>query len=129
MLNDVIANMLSSMKNAERAGKDELMFNPVSTLGTSILKIMKDNDYIKDFEAIEDGKGGVYRIILLKKINDCNVIKPRFPVTKDDFQKWERRFLPAEGFGTIIISTPKGIMTHVEAKKKKTGGRLIAYVY
>lgn len=129
MLNDVIANMLSSMKNSERSGKEELMFSPVSTLGTSILRIMKDNDYIKDFEAIEDGKGGVYRILLLKKINDCNVIKPRFPVAKDEFQKWERRFLPAEGFGTIIVSTPKGIMTHVEAKKKKTGGRLIAYVY
>jgi len=129
MLNDVLANMLSSIKNSERSGKNEVMFGPVSKLGTNVMKIMKNHGYLKDFEAIEDGKGGVYRIFLTKKINDCNVIKPRFPVTKDDFVRWERRFLPAEGFGIIIVSTSKGIMIHSEAKKKKIGGRLIAYVY
>ena len=129
MLNDVLANMLSSIKNSEKAGKNEVMFGPVSKLGTTVMKIMKDNGYLRDFEAIENGKGGIYRILLSKKINDCNVIKPRFPVTKDDFVKWERRFLPAEGFGIIIVSTPKGMMIHSEAKKKKVGGRLIAFIY
>ena len=126
---DVLANLLSAMKNAERAGKDELLFSPVGNLPTSVLMIMKEHGYVKDFEAIQDGKGGLYRIDLAKKINDCNVIKPRFPVTKDDFVKWERRFLPAEGFGIIIVSTSQGVMIHSEAKKKGIGGKLIAYVY
>lgn len=129
MLNDVLANMLSAVKNAERTGKEEVMFNPVSRLATSVLMIMKEGGYIGEFEAIEDGRGGIYRITLLGKINDCNVIKPRFPVKKGDFVKWERRFLPAEGFGIIVVSTPQGVMTHVQAKQKATGGKLIAFVY
>lgn len=129
MLNDVLANMLSSIKNAERIGRDELMFAPVGKLPTGVLMIMKKHGYVKDFEAIEDGKGGLYRITLTKKINDCNVIKPRFPVKKDDFTSWERKFLPAEGFGIIIVSTSQGVMVHSEAKAKGLGGRLIAYVY
>ncbi len=129
MLNDVLANLLSSIKNAGRAGKDEILFSPVGKLPTSVLMIMKQHGYLKEFEAIEDGKGGIYKITLSKKINDCNVIKPRFPVRKDEMVKWERRFLPAEGFGVIVVSTSQGVMTHREAKKKGLGGRLIAYVY
>lgn len=129
MLNDTLANMLSAVKNAERSGKSELLFKPVSKLSTSVLMIMKNGGYIDDFEAIQDGKGGIYKIGLTNKINDCNAIKPRFPVTKDNFVKWERRFLPAEGFGIIIVSTSQGVMTHSEAKKKEIGGRLIAFVY
>ena len=39
------------------------------------------------------------------------------------------RYLGAEGFGIIIVSTSEGVMIHSEAKKKGLGGRLIAYVY
>ena len=46
-----------------------------------------------------------------------------------DFEKYEKRFLPAKDFGIIIMTTPQGIMTHIEAKKKSTGGKLLAYCY
>ena len=44
-------------------------------------------------------------------------------------EKYEKRYLPAKQFGILIISTPKGLMTHVQAMDKKTGGKLIAYCY
>jgi small subunit ribosomal protein S8 len=47
----------------------------------------------------------------------------------DEFEKWEKRFLPARGFGILLISTTKGIMTHEDAKKQHLGGKLLAYVY
>ncbi len=128
-MNDVMANLLSAIKNAERAGKSELRFKPTSSLAARVMMLMKENGYLEDFEAIEDGKGGIYVIRLAKKINDCGVIKPRFPVKKGEFVKWERRFLPAEGFGVLVVSTSQGLMTHYDAKKKGLGGRLIAYVY
>ncbi|MDZ4226799.1 MAG: 30S ribosomal protein S8, partial [Candidatus Pacearchaeota archaeon] len=59
----------------------------------------------------------------------CGVVKPRFPVKLDEFEKFEKRYLPAKNFGIIIVSTSNGIMTHIEAKEKKLGGRLIAYIY
>jgi len=62
-------------------------------------------------------------------MNNCGVVKPRFSTKCTNFEKWEKRYLPAKDFGIILISTPKGIMTHIEAKEKKLGGRLIAYCY
>jgi len=66
---------------------------------------------------------------LIGNINKCGVIKPRFPVKKNEFEKWEKRFLPAKDFGILLVSTPKGVMSHKEAYKNGIGGRLLAYVY
>ncbi|MBR9681376.1 MAG: 30S ribosomal protein S8 [Candidatus Altiarchaeota archaeon] len=129
MMNDPLANLLVSIKNAVKVGKTEIVFKPVGKLMTRVLSILKDQGYVSDFEMIDDGKGNIYRISLSKRLNHCGAIKPRFPVKKDGFVRWERRFLPAEGFGVIIVSTSKGIMTHTEAKKKELGGKLIAHAY
>ena len=129
MMNDPLANMLIAVKNATVIGKDEVIIKPVSNISTKVLSILKENNYVKDFEMIEDGKGGIYRIVTSRRLNECGAVKPRFPVKGDDFLKWERRFLPAQGFGIIIISTSKGVMTLKQAKKKGVGGKLIAYAY
>ncbi|MBR9679646.1 MAG: 30S ribosomal protein S8 [Candidatus Altiarchaeota archaeon] len=127
--NDPLSDLLSAVLNSERKGKDEVVFKPVSKLAVEVLRIMKDAGYLNDFEMIDDGRAGILRILLSKSINKCGTIKPRFPINADDFVRWERRFLPAEGFGLLIVSTNQGLLTHKEAKKKKIGGRLIAYVY
>ena len=50
-------------------------------------------------------------------------------MSKEEYEKFEKRYLPAKGFGIIIVSTPKGLMIHKEAISKVTGGKLIAYCY
>ncbi len=50
-------------------------------------------------------------------------------MTTEEFEKFEKRFLPAKDFGFLILSTSKGIMTHLAAKEKSIGGKLLAYVY
>ena len=129
MLNDPLADALTTIKNAERVGKRECIVKPASKMIGRVLKVMQENDYIESFEWINDGKGGMFRIRTKGNINDCNVIKPRYAIKKDEFDKWEARYLPAEGFGVLIISTSEGVMSQYEAKKKGIGGRLIAYVY
>jgi len=129
MLLDPLADTLSKIRNAEKAVKDKVVKKPVSKLIKEVLRVMKENDYIKDFETIDDNKGGIAVISLLGKINNCNVIKPRHAVSYDGMEKYEKRFLPASGFGILIVSTPLGVMTNEEAKQKKTGGVLLAYVY
>jgi small subunit ribosomal protein S8 len=64
----------------------------------------------------------------IKSIN-YHAIKPRFPVKLENFEKFEKRYLPAKGFGHMLISTSKGLMLHEQAKEQKVGGRLIAYIY
>ena len=128
MQHDLLADALSAIKNAERVGKKECVVKASKLIG-EVLKVMQKNGYIDAFEFIDDGKSGKFRIELKGRIIDCNVIKPRFSVKVDEFEKWEKRYLPAREFGLLILTTPKGIMSHKEAKKLHTGGKLLAFVY
>lgn len=129
MLNDPLSNVLSGVMNAEKAGKIEVAIKPVSKVVKKVLEIMKDNNYVGECKEVEDGRGNFLTLNLLGNINKCGAIKPRFPVSNRGFEAFEKQFLPAQGFGILILSTPKGIMTNNEAKKKDIGGRLLAYCY
>ena len=126
---DIIADAMTRIKNAEHASKRIVELKPVSKLLKDTLTIMEKNGYIGEFEIIDDGRGGIAKVKLLGKINSCGAIKPRFSVNKYGFEKFEKRYLPAKNFGILILSTPKGVMTHEEAKKKGIGGILLAYVW
>jgi len=128
MLHDPLADMLSTIKNAERIGKNSCVTR-ASKVIKSILQIMQEQGYIGAFEFIEDGRGGKFKIELKGKMLDCNAIKPRYSVKIDEFEKWEKRYLPAREFGLLILSTSKGVISHKKAKQLKTGGKLLAYVY
>lgn len=129
MQHDPLADALSLIKNAEHSGKIECLINPSSKIIGRVLNVMQENGYINEFEFIEDGRAGIFKIRLNGKINNCNVIKPRFSVGKKEFEKFESRFLPAKDFGVMIVSTTKGVISHIKAKNLEVGGRLLAYVY
>ena len=128
-LNDHLANVLASIVNYERVGKKELEVKIASKMVKNVLSIMKDHRYIGEYSISKDNKGESLKINLLGNVNKCGVIKPRFSVKKDNYEKFEKRFLPARGFGFLIVSTPQGLMIHEDAKMKNIGGRLIAYIY
>jgi len=128
MLHDALADMLSTIKNAERVGKSSCVTRGSKVI-KSILQIMQTHGYIGAFEFIDDGRGGKFKIELKGKVIDCNAIKPRYSVKVDEFEKWEKRYLPAHEVGLLILSTSKGVIDHKKAKQMKTGGKLLAYVY
>jgi len=128
-LNDPLANALSRINNAEKIGKLNCIVSPSSKIIKSVLGIFKKEGYIKEFKETKTTKGNFLEVTLSGKINNCSVIKPRYPIKIDDIEKFEKRFLPAKGFGVIILSTSKGILTHYEIKEKHIGGRLLAYCY
>lgn len=128
MRHDTLSDMFACLKNAEAVGKKGCL-TPASRLVESVLKVMQRNKYIGDFKFIDDGKGGRLEVKLLGKMNGCNAIRPRFSVKRNEFIKWEKRYLPASDIGILILTTPKGIMDHHEAKKEETGGKLLGYVY
>lgn len=129
MLNDPLADALSVIRNAERAGKMEVQVAPASKLVGRVLKVMQDAGYIGPFEFVDDGKSGYFGVKLLGHINDCGVIKPRHAIKKTDYEKWEARYLPAQDFGALIVSTTQGVLAHSSAKELGTGGKLLAFVY
>ncbi|OYT29977.1 30S ribosomal protein S8 [Thermoplasmatales archaeon ex4572_165] len=129
MLNDPLANALSMIKNAETRGKGSCNIQPSSKLIGGVLNVLKEKGYIGEFEYIEDGKAGIFQVHLIGNINKCGVIKPRYPVKRDDLERWESRYLPAQDFGLLILTTTKGIISHKEAKKHGIGGKVLAFIY
>jgi small subunit ribosomal protein S8 len=129
MLNDPLANVMSSIITYERTGKREILIHPVSKVIRRVLSIMQEHGYVGSLEDLSEGRGGFAKINLLGNVNACGVIKPRFSVKKHEFQKFEKRYLPANGVGVLILSTPQGLITHEQAREKGIGGRLVAYCY
>jgi small subunit ribosomal protein S8 len=128
MQHNLLADVLCSIKNAERVGKKFVVVKR-SKLVENVLKVMQEYGYIGPYEVIEDGRQGLLKIYLKNKIVDCNAISPRFSVKVDEIEKYERRFLPARNIGILILTTSKGVMDHIKAKKLGIGGKLLAYVY
>jgi small subunit ribosomal protein S8 len=129
MLNDPLANALSTIKNAERRGKGKCIIQPSSKIIGGVLNLLKDRGYVGSYEFVDDGKAGVFQVNLIGNINNCGVIKPRYPIKTNDLERWESRYLPARDFGLLILTTTEGIISHSDARKKGIGGKLLAYVY
>ncbi|MEM1540294.1 MAG: 30S ribosomal protein S8 [Candidatus Bathyarchaeia archaeon] len=126
---DVLSNGLTTILNNEMRNKRECVISPASKLLGKVLRVMQLNGYIGEFEFIDDGRSGKFKVQLLGRINKCGAIRPRFAVKVDEIEGWEKKFLPSREVGLLIISTPRGVLSHREAKEKGIGGRLLAYVY
>lgn len=129
VLLDPLADALSVIKNAESVGKQECTVKPASKLIGNVLKVMKESGYIGEFEFEDDGKAGLYKVELAGRINKCGAIKPRHSVGADDLEKWEKQFLPARNFGTLILTTPAGVISQYQAREQNVGGQLLSFVY
>ena len=126
---NVISNLFATIHNNESRRKRECTVIPASNLASEILRVMQKHRYIGEFEQVDDGRAGKFRIQLLAKINKCGIITPRFSVKKDQYFGWERQFLPAYSMGILLVSTSKGVMSHHEAQSQSLGGVLVGYVY
>ena len=128
MASDLISDGLNKIKLYDRAGKDKCEIK-YSKLLQSILEQLKSHGYIEDFEYVDDNKGGKLIVALNHKIKELKALKPRQPIGKDEWYTIESKFLPAVGYGRLIVSTPEGVMTNEEARKRRIGGRLLAFIY
>lgn len=126
MSHDVISDAMNMIRNAHRAGNEEVKIRRISNMLIEILKIMKRAGAIKKYK-IDSKEKSVE--VTVGDLIECKAIKPRFTVGKDEIEKYKRRYLPSRDVGTMIISTNSGLKTHEEAEQEGTGGGLIAFFY
>jgi len=126
MSQDVVSDALNMIRNAKKAKKEVVKVKRISNLLIEILKIMKQKEAIKKYKI--DAKEKSIEITL-GNIFECKAVKPRFTCDVSQIEKYKRRYLPARGVGTVMISTNKGLMTHEEAENEKIGGCIVAYFY
>jgi small subunit ribosomal protein S8 len=126
---DIVSNLFSAIQNSENARKSECLIAPTSKTAGNVLRVLQKEGYIGEFEFIDDGRGGKFRIQLLGRVNRCGSIKPRFPVKSKNLLNWVRNYLPSRDMGIVILSTSKGLLTHKECLGENIGGLLIGYLY
>lgn len=126
---DTLSNGLITIINNEMRNRRECIISPASKLLGRVLRIMQLNGYIGEFEFIDDSRSGKFKVQLLGRVNKCGAVRPRFSVKVDGFEEWEKKILPSRDVGLIVISTPKGVLSHREASEKHVGGKLLAYIY
>jgi small subunit ribosomal protein S8 len=129
MQHDLLNDALVSVRHADRQGQAHVMLAPTSHLIGEVLRIFRENKYIEEFTFVPGGRGGTYDVTLSRRINSCGVIKPRLAIRGRDLERYEARFLPAQDFGLLLLSTNQGVMSHTKARELKIGGKLLAYVY
>lgn len=78
---------------------------------------------------VDDRRAGKVVIELLGRINKCGVISPRFDVKVPEFEKAVGNLLPSRQFGYIVLTTTYGIMDHLRARRRHTGGKLLGFFY
>ncbi len=129
-LTDPIADFLTRLRNASRAGLSEVTA-PYSKIKYDIAKILKQEGYVS---AVELEKAGQFQEIkvVTKFVNRAPAITGLKRVSKPGLRKYVgAQEVPRVlgGLGITILSTPKGVLSGREAKKENVGGELLAYVW
>ncbi len=129
-MTDPIADMLTRIRNAYQARK-QLVVLPFSKMKLAVLEILVKEGYIASVEKKVEGNMTNLEIVL-----KYNGSMPALRSVKRESKPGHRLYYKSEdlpkilgGFGIAVVSTSKGIMTAVEAKKQKIGGELLCSVY
>ncbi|MEJ6399642.1 30S ribosomal protein S8 [Nicoliella lavandulae] len=135
-MTDPIADLLTRVRNANMA-RHESVEAPASKIKRAIAEILKREGFVRDVEYIEDDKQGVIRIFLKygkdkDGRNNRRVITGLKRISKPGLRSYvDSRSVPKvlNGLGIAIISTSEGVITDKEARAKKIGGEVLAYVW
>ena len=130
-MTDTIADYLTRIRNAAKA-KHKKVDIPSSRLKQEITQVLFEKKYIKNYTLIDDRKQGLIRIYLNYDENEKSIIRVLKRVSKPGLRIYAKvNNIPRvrNNLGIAIMSTSKGVMTNVEAKKKRLGGEVICYVW
>lgn len=131
MVTDTIADMLTRIRNANQVFKKEVEVS-LSKANLEIARVLKEQGYILDYAVVSDGKFEKIKI-QLKYINKKKrVITGLKRISKPGLRVYAKsdEIKPVlGGLGIAIVSTSKGMLSDKEAREKKVGGEIIAYVW
>jgi small subunit ribosomal protein S8 len=130
-VNDPISDLLTRIRNAGMARKAEVLM-PSTKVLVAIVEILKQEGYIADYEVIEKRPQNQLKIALrygpdkrhtIREIKRVSKPGLRVYAGKDDIPRVR------SGLGIAVVSTPQGVMTGYEARKRGIGGEVLCTVF
>ncbi|MFN2567076.1 MAG: 30S ribosomal protein S8 [Gemmatimonadaceae bacterium] len=131
-MTDPIADMLTRIRNA-CGSKHRRVDVPMSRMKTEIARILKENNFIQDYQTVEtEGGRQMLRVRLRYAAGGQPVIRELKRVSTPGLRRYVGvNEIPRvrNGLGVAILSTSKGLMSDRQARQARTGGELVAVVW
>ena len=130
-MSDPLGDMLTRIRNGQRAGLKKVT-SPSSRLRVSVLAVLKSSGYIRDYQEAVNDNGQPEITIELKYDSGEPVIKELHRVSKPGRRVYSgSQELPRyyNGLGTVIVSTPNGVMSDQQAREENVGGEVLCQVF
>lgn len=127
MMTDPVADMLTRIRNAIRAGHDRVEF-PASKVKAGICKVLKEEGYIRSFKIIAKEKADIRLKVLLKENAIVGLDRVSKPGLRQ-YRGYEEMPRVVSGLGISVVSTSQGVLSSREAKKRKVGGEVLCNVW
>jgi small subunit ribosomal protein S8 len=131
MTHDPVADMLTRLRNAGMA-RHEKVDVPASRLKETVLQVLKDEGYIRDFEVTSEKPAPRIKVYLKYGPGRTRAIKGIRQISKPGLRVYAQKHeIPRVlgGLGIAVVSTSKGIMTDKSARALGLGGEVICYVW
>ncbi len=133
-MSDPLADMLTRVRNANSARHSSVSL-PVSKMKVAIASVLKEEGFISDYSVSNDDASPQQDIkldLVYQGTKKTPIINGLRRISKPGLRVYvQSREIPRVlgGLGIAILSTPKGVMTGQEARRQKTGGEVICYVW
>ena len=131
VMTDPIADFLTRIRNANMA-KHESLEVPASKIKRDIAEILKNEGFVRDVEYLDEDKQGNIRVFLKYGKGNERVISGIRRISKPGLRSYVKADAVPKvlnGLGIAILSTSEGVITDKEARAKKIGGEVIAYIW
>jgi small subunit ribosomal protein S8 len=131
VMTDPIADFLTQIRNACMANHERVDV-PSSKIKLSIAKLLKEEGYINNYKLVKDKRQGILRVYLKYDNKNVPIIEGLERISKPSCRVYVRHDkIPyvLNGYGTVLLSTSKGLLTDREARKQRIGGELLCKVW
>ncbi|WCJ19656.1 40S ribosomal protein S15a-5 [Euphorbia peplus] len=125
----ILNEALRKIVNAEKRGKATVELQPISTVISSFLNIMKDRGYIKNFQVFDPHRVGRITVELQGRVKDCRALTYRQDIKAKEIEDYRLRTLPTCQYGYVVITTPDGVLDHERAMERNVGGQVLGYFH
>lgn len=131
VVSDPIADLLTRIRNATMVNHDRIEV-PGSKMKKSIVQILKDEGFVRDFEWVDNGHQGFIRVFLKYGPNKTKVISGLRRISRPGLRVYAKKDQVPKvlgGLGVAILSTSRGLMTDKKARQEAVGGEVLCYIW
>lgn len=130
-MTDPIADLLTRLRNANRANHEKVDI-PASKLKQEVIRLIKEEGFIRNYKLIEEQKRGLIRVFLKYGPQQERTFTNLQRISKPGCRVYtsaERIPRVLGGLGIAILSTSRGLMTDRQARRAHVGGEVLCYIW